>query len=478
MRLRWVLTVWLAYLQMGPGVPVAVAEEVASRPASAPALVVRRVQLVTVSDTSAVLTWETSEPADAEVHYGASRNRLDQVAKPVRPGGDDKPQRFHYCELRGLTPGTRYYYRCRADHTGDSASLLGPSEFTTLVPPPGRELFSFATMTDTHVGQESVATLVIRNKVMHRGVRWHDPGLPFWRLAVGAAIDEINAGPAAFTIVKGDITDRGSPDAVGLARELLGRLRQPCYVVRGNHDRLSPFLRTFGLERSWYSFNHEGVHFVVLDSEPLAEGGADLEPQLAWLADDLREHAGEWVFVFVHRPLNPHLARASGAALSEEVLQMSSGLVGKVYGPGAEGIIKQATGHKPQIAPAHAARLAGMFRSHGRIAGVFAGHLHRNHVGYWPEQTGNMPYVETASTKEYPCGYSMTRVFTGGYMHTYHVSPDPRSLEWSAMSQDAYARLGLQSKAGSVAERNFVVRFGELKLIPSNVRTATQEAQK
>ena len=48
-------------------------------------------------------------------------------------------------------------------------------------------------------------------------------------------------------------------------------------------------------------------------------------------------------------------------------------------------------------------------------------------------------------------------------------------LEWSAMTQDAYARIGFQSKAGSLSERNFVVRFDQLNLSPvPNVSTFTE----
>jgi len=49
-------------------------------------------------------------------------------------------------------------------------------------------------------------------------------------------------------------------------------------------------------------------------------------------------------------------------------------------------------------------------------------------------------------------------------MQSYYTPRDPQCPRWSAMTQDAYAWLGFQSKAGEVTERNFVVRFEDLRL--------------
>lgn len=422
---------------------------------------------MTVTDTTAVITWETDEPADTVLRYGPHRDRLDTAAR-----GDGRATRFHGCELRGLRPGTVYHFRCgeQAADIADGNPCGG--SFRTLVPPPGELLFAFATMTDLHIGQQRVARVAVRGKVVSEGIRWREPGLAFWQLTVGAAIDEINAGDAAFTIVKGDIADAGSVEWFSTARRLLDGLTRPYHVARGNHDALNPLLRAFGLPRSWYSFDHQGIHFVVLDTESFATAqDPDRERQLAWLAEDLRAARGRWTLVFGHRPILPLLTRTAGEAWTEDLLYFGEGLARRWYGDGAVGAFEKATGRRPQVSTTVARRLAGLFRSHGRIAGVFAGHLHRNYVGSWPEETGNLPYVETASTKEYPCGYAITRVCTGGYMQSYHTPLDPRCLEWSAMTRDAYARLGWQSKAGATAERNFVVRFDAINLRPAVATT-------
>lgn len=438
---------------------------------SAPEAAVGRFMLMTVTDATAMFTWETNRPAETVIRYGTEKDHLDQAANPGSarngsPQAQPGSRRFQSCELRDLKPGTTYYYAC---HIGDTAaSGQASGRFTTLTPPPGEELFSFATMTDTHVGQQLVAKLSLKGKVVSEGVRWPEPSQPFWRLAVGASIDEINASGVAFTIIKGDLTDGSTSNEFPQAKQLFDRLKKPYRVVHGNHDAAASFLRTFNLAQPWYSFDERGIHFVVLDTEPLVstKENPTLDKQLTWLKQDLTEHAGQWTLVFLHRPIPPKLERSSGEPLSEELLQFGGGLLDKIYGGGVSHRIDIATGSAPSVSPKSARRLVALLREHGRVAGVFAGHLHRNYIGYWPEETGNLPYVETASTKEYPCGYAITRVFTGGYMQSYYSPRDPQCLRWSAMTQDAYAWLGFQSKAGEVTERNFVVRFEDLQLVP------------
>src|SRR5579875_2080467 len=87
------------------------------------ALSVQDLELVTVTDTSFVLTWYTAaspepaipyqpdqEPApvaaDGLVRYGTDPARLDRVAMQR---GADTP--YHYVEVEGLRPGTTYYYQ-------------------------------------------------------------------------------------------------------------------------------------------------------------------------------------------------------------------------------------------------------------------------------------------------------------------------------------------------------------------------------
>ncbi len=79
-----------------------------------------------------------------------------------------------------------------------------------------------------------------------------------------------SAPNAAFCLVSGDLSDRGTPEALTAIREILSGLDMPVHVVPGNHDYLSQ------TDRSGYDaifpdhlnrhFTHEGWQFIGLDT--------------------------------------------------------------------------------------------------------------------------------------------------------------------------------------------------------------------
>ena len=82
----------------------------------------------------------------------------------------------------------------------------------------------------------------------------------------------------------------------------------PFHTVVGNHDAWDDHSHAYYKDRygpTYYSFNHNGSHFVVLSSEErdnqlsLVTG-----EQLEWLAEDLRTHQdAAHTFTFLHKPL-------------------------------------------------------------------------------------------------------------------------------------------------------------------------------
>jgi len=114
------------------------------------------------------------------------------------------------------------------------------------------------------------------------------------------AIAEINALPQrpAFVVHTGDVSHLSKPDEFGAARELLQELEvDRVHTVPGEHDTIddgaSGYLRFFDHDRngkSWYSFDHDGVHFVGLNNVLNFKAGtlaALGDEQLAWLERDL-----------------------------------------------------------------------------------------------------------------------------------------------------------------------------------------------
>jgi 3',5'-cyclic AMP phosphodiesterase CpdA len=114
-----------------------------------------------------------------------------------------------------------------------------------------------------------------------------------------------------FVIFTGDLTHttddpRERRKRMGEVKAMVAGLKAP--VVRfipGEHDAAldwgKAFTENFGPTR--YTFDHKGVHFIVLDnvSDPAAQLGAE---QLDWLAADLAKQPDDGrIVVFTHRPL-------------------------------------------------------------------------------------------------------------------------------------------------------------------------------
>jgi hypothetical protein len=125
-----------------------------------------------------------------------------------------------------------------------------------------------------------------------------------------AAINGLPA-PPAFVVFTGDLTH--TTDDVAERRRRMGQFKEIVAGLRVLKLRLMPGEHDAGLDAgaafrdffgpSRYTFDHEGVHFVVLDnvSDPAAQLG---DAQLDWLHRDLTALGADTpVVVFTHRPL-------------------------------------------------------------------------------------------------------------------------------------------------------------------------------
>ncbi len=105
--------------------------------------------------------------------------------------------------------------------------------------------------------------------------------------------------------------------------KIVSEFTVPLIMVAGNHDIWSPISRKIYERRygkTYFSFDHKGVHFVVLDSETLGSDGSPInrisDEQIKWLEKDLASHRGARMkFVFLHKPLwqDVHTGKGAGA---------------------------------------------------------------------------------------------------------------------------------------------------------------------
>jgi 3',5'-cyclic AMP phosphodiesterase CpdA len=125
-----------------------------------------------------------------------------------------------------------------------------------------------------------------------------------------AAVNALTQAPD-FVIFTGDLTH--TTDDPKERRKRMAEFRDVVKEIKvktvrfipGEHDASldngKAFKEYFGATN--YTFDHKGVHFIVLDN--VSDPGAKLgDEQLAWLADDLKKQAKDArIVVFTHRPL-------------------------------------------------------------------------------------------------------------------------------------------------------------------------------
>lgn len=152
--------------------------------------------------------------------------------------------------------------------------------------------FEFAWLTDTHIGStgadEDLAVLV----------------------------SDINHQPdIGFTILSGDVTELDTDDYLVTARNLLGQLSQPYYVIPGNHDTKwsasggRNFIRLFGDDK--FTFVHQDIRFIGMHQGPvLRMGDGHFAPQdLRWLDSLLNKtKPHKKLFFATHYPINPSVS--------------------------------------------------------------------------------------------------------------------------------------------------------------------------
>jgi predicted phosphodiesterase len=212
--------------------------------------------------TSVQVTWRQLPEGRVTVVAGAGRVEIDHTGGPGSVRVDD------------LVPGAAAHLR-----------LDGPEGRTwhrrirTLDPPPGRELFRFATISDLHLGEQRFGFL---NTIAEHPV----PAQAHPVRATQAAIAEAEEWGAQLLIVKGDMTRGGEADEWDQFAELVEPFEGPVLATPGNHDSFQP-PRT-GLHRLPGPLARAPGRHVLSAADGLARVGLDPRPLQVHDVDGLR----------------------------------------------------------------------------------------------------------------------------------------------------------------------------------------------
>jgi len=463
---------------------------------------VQDLELVTVTDSSFVLTWYTADApspavpydpaaapapvaADGMVRYGTDPARLDRIA--VEWGGETP---YHYVEVTSLEPGVRYYYQalsagipatprlvpelafpagglavtdCATDAqlaavlgrliTPGALRSLSPGSITTLTPPSGRLLFTLALSNDLHTGE----TLSSRASGDLPPGFGHVPGLPPYPVVMARAMTRDAAARGAdVLVVGGDLTAGARPDEITVAKALLdrfgthavsGRLTSGDYVVaRGNHDQPG-----YGSPRAGGS---------------LPDGAGDDDCVRA--AYDLPHGALTTTEVGGLRliGLDTTMAAAPGGAISaDEFAALQRVLAANPDQPTLvfshhpvtdESAAITIAGPALDLDRADAARLQALYAATPGVFFHHSGHTHRNLRTHSPVAPG-VEFLEVAATKEYPGGFALLKFYEGGYMVNFYKSSSDLARQWNQVSGRGYLGLYPAYALGTLADRNHVV---------------------
>ncbi|MBI1928133.1 metallophosphoesterase [Candidatus Poribacteria bacterium] len=151
-------------------------------------------------------------------------------------------------------------------------------------------LFSFAVIGDTRSG--------VRNELS-----------PIFLTSIA----EINRLQPAFVFHLGDFIEGWTkqPEIVHreweIFRGALERFEMPVYLAAGNHDiwdAQSQQIYEGRFGRTYFSFDYNGAHFIVLCTDLAGEADRIAGDQLAWFRQDIEQTTQEQpVFVLMHQPL-------------------------------------------------------------------------------------------------------------------------------------------------------------------------------
>jgi hypothetical protein len=441
-------------------------------------------ELVTLTETTAILTWFTGDPSrpdsmgrlapvpsDTEVLLGTAQSGLQLVHS------DPTPTPYHYVELTGLEPGQTYFYVARSGGVPATSSVnafgngvgsseldstsTGPFTFSTPLPPPGTFLFAIALCNDLHFGETVAGLATSAGGGLPPGIE-QLPGHPPYPEVMGAALGvEARQRGADLLVAAGDITSEAAQHDVANAKTFLdafGSYGQSYLVARGNHDRphtgddvaactAVPGHDTyhdcfrdafFASGPTWFSAEANGLRVIGLDTYDKIGSGGDngvlSEEQFSFLTSELARDKDLPTLVLGHHPVT---VESTLTTIPPVTFDMD---------------------------PAQAARLEALY---ARSPGVFlhhAGHTHRNKRTTSTAANG-VVFQEVAAVKEYPGGFHLLRVFTGGYALNFYKFRDTLAQEWSERSRQEYGGLAPFYVFGNVADRNSVVTrdFSDLR---------------
>jgi len=335
--------------------------------------------------------------------------------------------------LEGLDPDREYQLELRTRDSAHEADGHCPSRFRTLPAPSAPLSASFATLNDLHFGEPHFGFFPGRED---EGVRASEGEVPYPRFMNEDAIADINAQGVDFSVIKGDISHRGSPEEFAEARLTFTGFESPHHVMLGNHDYYAhrrdeevdgyALLESDPLPREVDAGRWQVL--LVETSKPGESHGSFESERVDWLRERLeaaQRHGRLCLLVMHHQPVAP---------------EQADGFPGRIG-----------------IPPVDSMPLFRELSRHPHLRGVLIGHTHRNRLLRYPE-TGDLPFVEVHNPKDYPGGWAHYRLFEDGSFHQEaRRTASRRALDHSTRCGDLFEGRYREFAIGDLATRSFAI---------------------
>ncbi|MBI5700935.1 Ig-like domain-containing protein [Candidatus Saganbacteria bacterium] len=441
------------------------------------AAIISNEELTTITDSSFIVTWTTTDEASTtEIEYG-----IGNFSSIVTVEGATK---YHYAVVSGLNPNNLYSYRVK------SGSSKGPNNTaTTLSKPTGDYLFSFAVLNDIRYAEGKAAT------VSGRGSPYN-----LCQSIVTSEVSDINAKGVAFTVINGNLAESSNAygDQIGTNLKtkldsLNGASDLPNYAfkylaVPGYQDKKATFTTDWitngfklltdpvSLETHYgynaaskdansvlnYSFAYNHYNFVFLDSvKKPSDASGHINTDIA---RNLITTEAIKTFVFSSFPCYDFRSvSVNGSTLKDYPLTIPTVEGGVV-------VIDNDTAFRSTI------EAIKDTNGYPLVAAVISGHITDN----YKRDINNISYVRQGPAVQFPTGYSIYKIYTNGYIKSFYktIGRDSNDKPFYESARDSISSEGVVPKEflesfwlGSSSLNNFTYTYPYIPGAPPAVRS-------
>ncbi|MDI6731809.1 MAG: Ig-like domain-containing protein, partial [Candidatus Margulisbacteria bacterium] len=390
--------------------------------------IMSNIELTSLSDSSMVITWSTTnEASSTEIIWGSGG-----LTDITTVEGSTK---YHRVELTGLYQNTTYQYRIKSGIMIFPPEVYySPASFTTLTKPSGEYLFSFAVLNDIRYAEGKA------NVQNARGIPYE-----ICDKIVSSEVADVNRHGVAFTVVNGNLAENSGTygDQIGSNPFLKGELENLSGASDLPVGTAYKYLPNIGYEdktatytNDWftngykplttdpgssesrytaiygynvaskdadsvfnYQFKYHYYNFIFLDS--VKAGGTGGAANLGILNSFLSTEANSKTFIFMSFPgYNPLDASTKDYPLDIPTSEVGGGII------------------NIENAAAFRATLEAYEDAAGNpiVAAVISGHLGDN----YKRDINSISYVRQGPALQYPTGYSIYKVYSTGYVKTFY----------------------------------------------------------